>query len=59
MKEFLGGVAVGAIIFGLLVDVYPGSYHNLAKTAITECEKTLPRNQTCNVVGVPNVEKVK
>jgi hypothetical protein len=53
MENFVGGCIVGAFILGLFLTLVPSSYHAQAKAAITECERTLPRNQECMVIAVP------
>lgn len=56
MGQFIVGIFLGVFlgVLGLtLVVDNTNSYHNIARSAIAECEKKLPRDQTCRVIGVP------
>jgi len=52
MEQFLTGILAGWAIAAVLVILVPGSYNELARNAIAECEKNLPRDQHCTVIGV-------
>jgi hypothetical protein len=52
---FIIGMFTGVILLMLLLGFADSSVSRY-KTAIAECEKSLPRDQHCKVVGVP-VEK--
>ena len=60
MDDTLGKVFVGFVLgiacAAALVTVFP-SYHSQAKAAITECEKSLPRDQRCVAIAVPAVKR--
>ncbi len=43
----------------LLIVLVPSSYNNQARIAKQECEKTLPRNQECKVIAIPEVKENK
>ena len=49
------GIAIGPVL-GLclagFISSLPGSYKSRYNDAIKECEKELPRSQSCKVVGV-------
>lgn len=49
---FLAGVMVGAVL-AIGVTQMPGSIVREANRVIDECEQSLPRNQTCKIIGVP------
>ena len=53
MKDFWSG-----IVFGFVIAVWafnsPWSDNMKYRNAIQECEKSLPRDQHCKVIGVPN-----
>lgn len=57
MPSFNFGFFVGFIIPVIIVSL-PSSDVSLYRKAIEECERTLPRDQHCRVVGVPE-EKPK
>jgi len=48
---FMAGVFVGAFLLAILL-LTPWSYHYKAVKAIAECEKSLPRDQECKLVGI-------
>ncbi len=52
-NPLLSGLCIGFMI-GLLLNALPFSDASQFKKAIKDCEKNLPRTQTCKVVGVPN-----
>ena len=56
MGPFLGGVWFGWVIM-MGVSALPSSYSEMARSAMDECEKTLPRNQTCVIIAVPKEVK--
>lgn len=55
-KEIAAAVGVGFMIgvftMVILITTSSGTYHSKAKTAIKECQKSLPRDQVCKVIGV-------
>ncbi len=51
------GIFLGFMISGLIILVDPTSYRNVHKQAIEECEKELPRSQTCVVIAVPKLSE--
>lgn len=59
MQIFLTGVIVGCTITLALIGFANSSYHSMAKNAIVECEKTLPRDQICTVIAIPKTGVVK
>ena len=52
IPTFLYGMSFGIILFGLFLQL-PSTYHSKAQKAIEECEKTLPRNQHCQISATP------
>jgi hypothetical protein len=50
---------------GLMASSFVGFYlgeqveHKVAKQIITQCEKTLPRDQHCKLIAVPVTDKEK
>lgn len=55
------GVAVGFILgFALCIAVFnlPWTDNYKAQTAVQECEKTIPRNQHCVIIAIPENEPV-
>lgn len=46
------GVLVGMVLTGVILANTP-SYHARAKQATEECQATLPRDQYCKIVAVP------
>lgn len=53
MDKFIFGMFAGAILLTVLVSESPTSYHNIVTKAISECEKSLPRDQHCKIIAVP------
>jgi len=51
------GMVLGMALIVMGSKLYPRSKINLYDEAIAECEKNLPRNQSCIVVGIPAVNK--
>lgn len=51
LKLFLAGVFVGLFI-AVMLNALPASNSSRYRAAIAECEKTLPRDQHCVVIGV-------
>lgn len=47
------GIALGLMLSGLIEVMNPKSYRNVHVQAMTECEKELPRSQTCVIIAVP------
>ena len=56
MKDFWWGIAFGFMIAIFVVHSPWGDISKYRK-AIEECERTLPRDQQCKVIGVPHVPK--
>jgi hypothetical protein len=52
MNDFWAGFVCGLMMF-MLLSVLPFSDSSIYRTAKEECEKNLPRNQHCKIVGVP------
>jgi hypothetical protein len=52
MGAFLAGIILGVWCGAMMLE-HTNSYHTMAKSAIAECEKKLPRDQVCGVIGVP------
>ena len=48
---FICGMFLGAFTLAILL-LTPWSYHYKAVKAIEECEKSLPRDQECKLVGI-------
>lgn len=59
MERFFIGLLSGWVLALGLVAVVPDSYHNLARSVKTECERSLPRDQRCRVIAVPESELTK
>ena len=56
MENFIGGIAFGIwLILGMLS--LPGSEISKIDKIKQECERSLPRNQTCKLIAVPNQQK--
>lgn len=55
MNEFSLGFVAATVVFGIMANL---PFSNVAKynAAIKECEKTLPRDQHCKVIGVVDKE---
>lgn len=47
------GIVIGIILTGLILN-HHGTPFNTMRTAIEECEKTLPRNQHCKIIAIPD-----
>jgi hypothetical protein len=56
VKCSLWGLFIGMFIAALL-NTLPFSDAEQYRRAIKECERTLPRDQHCVVIGVPGVQK--
>ena len=56
VSGFSGGALVTLLVTTVL-NLLPGSYRSMAADAIAECQKSLPRDQTCVVVAVPKEKK--
>lgn len=52
MGDFVGGIILGAVVFGGLV--YDWSTESYNKQ-LTECQKDLPRSQNCVLIAVPQL----
>jgi hypothetical protein len=46
------GVIAGCLLLGILLTFVPGPFKH-ATEAIEQCEKSLPRDQHCKVIAVP------
>jgi hypothetical protein len=49
---FLFGMCLGMVLLGAALEALP-SVHSKAKKAVQECEKTLPRDQHCEITATP------
>ena len=58
MSEFFAGLLCGILLVCGLISASP-SYHQMAKKAKEECEKSLPRDRVCVVIAVPKAEALK
>jgi hypothetical protein len=56
MANFLAGVVVGWFLLVGILGLTPRPTLDAAKKAISECEKTLPRNVTCKLYAKPKNE---
>ena len=54
VTSFLVGFLAAVLSFLVISALYPG---NLSQDLLDECEKTLPRNQNCVIIAVPE-EKI-
>ncbi len=50
---FFFGILFGVTLTGLIQAVNPSVSVNIVNKAMTECEKTLPRDQKCVIIAVP------
>lgn len=55
MNEFSLGFVVATVVIGIMANL-PFSNVTKYNAAIKECEKTLPRDQHCKVIGVVDNE---
>jgi len=55
MKIFLMGMLFGAIVLSISLILTP-SVCKLGHDALEECQKDLPRNQTCEIYAKPREE---
>jgi len=53
MREGVFGFFFGILFGGLFQAVNPSSWVNIVNKAMTECEKSLPRDQKCVIIAVP------
>lgn len=53
-KDFFSGLLIGGLIV-MIISSLPFSDAARYRKAIDDCERVLPRNVHCKVVGVPNV----
>ena len=53
---FLCGIIAGWFIASI-INVLPFSYAGMYRSAIAECEKSIPRDKHCKVIGVINEQK--
>ena len=54
--DILGGFIAGIVLAFLLILGTPTPTLDAAKKAISECEKTLPRDVTCKLYAKPDVQ---
>jgi len=52
IASFFFGILVG-LLFAVFLSSLQGSWMQLAKDAVQQCEKSLPRDQHCKVIAVP------
>ena len=50
-------VAIGIVIGLAIFNYFPSPLLKSAKTAIEECENTLPRNKHCTITAIPETQK--
>ena len=50
---FLSGVTATSVAFLIISFLYPS---NISHQLVNECENTLPRNQSCVIIAVPESE---
>jgi hypothetical protein len=50
---FFLGILFGVALVGLIQSVNPSALVNIVSKAMTECEKSLPRDQKCTIVALP------
>lgn len=50
-------IALGIFIGLAIFNYFPGTLLKSARTAIEECEKTLPRDQHCIITAIPETQK--
>ncbi len=55
-NPMLSGICIGFMV-AILLNALPFSDAAQYKKAIKECQKELPKHQTCKVIGVPNEPK--
>ncbi len=53
----LAGMVLGALLFGGSLNFVPGTIIYRHNELVAECEKELPRNQTCTISAVPYREE--
>ena len=53
ISGFFLGIFFGVTLAGLFQAVNPSSWVNIVNKAMTECEKSLPRDQKCVIIAVP------
>ena len=53
MTDFIAGFFIGAWIMLGFMTMPSESPYRKYKNVIEECEKSLPRDQECKVIGVP------
>lgn len=55
MNQFLTGVLIGAAAIQVVFTATPGGKLDLYNKAIEKCEKSLPRDQKCEITAIPKV----
>lgn len=50
-------IIAGALITLALANFFPGTVLRSARDALTECEKSLPRDQHCIITAIPTIEQ--
>ena len=51
--SFIFGMFFGVLILILALTFIPGSVTKQGKTVLEECEKSLPRDQYCTIIAIP------
>lgn len=52
MSNILSAFFIGVFVMGILMDIQNTKTLSNYKRAIQECEKSLPRDKHCKVIGV-------
>lgn len=52
MNEFFTGFVVGLVVLATVLGLAPTTC-SLGRNALAECEKSIPRNQTCEITAKP------
>jgi len=50
---FVFGIMAGVLLLGVIQAANPSASVNIVSKAMTECEKSLPRDQKCVIIAVP------
>ena len=59
LGTFIFGFIAGCVFLSSLSRWNDASMYNQYNKALTECEKNLPRDQVCKIIGVPDVKEKK
>jgi hypothetical protein len=54
---FLFGGLVAVMVLMGLIETSPTSHKNVVDNAIKECEKSLPRDQHCKIIAIPETKE--